>query len=168
MYDDDSRDEIKKWIEKPILGQYSPLDFARTGLAIIFIGVCMSALTLYVHHQIDTVKNDSVVIEYINMAREDVYDEENGIIVAAPDLIIDRILEFPVAYNKYGTHAYILRDKSPEAGGARYLYVHNDKGIAITRYWNLSELELFKSHVHHELTPDQQSDIIERVQQTEE
>lgn len=142
-------EEQPKWFEKPLVGRYSVLDFARTGLAVIFIMVCMSALTLYLHYAVEKARQESVTtVEYVNMQQEDITDGFGTLIAKAPDLVIDRIIEFPMSYNKLDMHGYILVDSTTNM---RYLYLRtgDNKAIAITKYWTKRESEIFGSLMEH-------------------
>jgi hypothetical protein len=143
----EQEDRPIKWIYRPIIGKYSPLDFARTGIAIGFIMACMSLLTLYIHYEIDTTSElkSTFDVEFVNMTREDVYDKDNNLVLKAPDLIIDRILEFPLSYDKLDMQGYILLDS---VTGIRYMYIRNTSGIAITKYWTWEESQYLAVRVH--------------------
>lgn len=140
IMDKESKD--LKWFEKPFIGRYSVIDFARTGIAIIFIMLCMSFLTLYVHKAVNetAIKKREIRVEYINFQQDDEYIGDSDLIREAPDLVIDEIIKFPISYNKFDIHGYMLLD--PDTG-ARYLYVRNGDGsaMAVTRYWTEEEIK---------------------------
>lgn len=135
-----------RWFDKPFIGQYSLLDFSRTGIALAFIFLCMTFLTLYVHHQVEETAEikAGVRVEYVNMTREDVYNNAGTLILQAPDMVIDKILEFPVSYDKLGMQGYIILDT---VTGVRYMWIRNEFGVAITKYWTWEEAQWFKEHI---------------------
>jgi len=134
---------------RPIIGKHSPMDFIKTGLSFLFIILCMSFLALYIHKSVEDAisKKSSFEVEFVNMLREDVYNKANNLILKAPDLVIDRILEFPISYDKLDMQGYILLDTHT---GVKYMYIRNKNGIAITKYWTQSELEHIKGELYHQ------------------
>jgi hypothetical protein len=127
-----------KWFKRPILHTYSVLDFARTLLTIIFISILISSLTIFIHEEIQRGADKNKVVEYVNMQNHDIVFD-NGI-EYMPDLIIKRVLKFPLAYNENNTTGYILQDKKT---GVKYIYIHTGGpggGPALTRYWEKKDV----------------------------
>lgn len=138
-------EENTNWFDRPIIGKYSTIDFARTGLALMFIASCIVFITIYIHRAVEE-QRDDIIVEYVNMTRADVYDEDNNLILKAPDLVVDRILEFPISYDKLDIQGYILIDS---ATGVKYLYIRNTFGISMSKYWTKSEFESIGGDPNH-------------------
>lgn len=164
---------FRRWYDKPFLGQYSIVDFIRTGMALIFIALCVSFIFLYIHQQIDFSSKRDMLIEYVNMQRDDIVDPDNHLILKAPDLVIDKILEFPITYNKLDIYGYILLDT--ETSG-RYLFLRSGDGtrMAITKYWSERELlHLRELHTHLQIEQEiprmlEKEDLIDDTEQEPE
>lgn len=140
--------ENLKWYDHHIIGQYSTIDFARTGIALIFITMCVTFITLYIHKSVDETTQNKLAIhtEFVNMTRNSVYDPANNLVLKAPELVIDRILEFPVSYDKLDMQGYIILDT---VTGVRYIYLRNAFGITFTKYWTGKELEFLGGDPNH-------------------
>jgi len=127
-------DQNDKWFETTFIGNYSILDFARTGIAVVFIMMCLMFLTYYIINTVKKTSEGKVVIEYVNVQQDDILGPEGNLILAAPDLIIDKVIDFPVSYGHTDVVGYILRDKITNV---RYMYVRYGGAhgaIGLTRY----------------------------------
>jgi len=123
---------LSNWLCKPFIGRYSIFDIIKSLLAVIFIFIIMSSLTIYIHAQIEekSLHLSKQMVEYITVS-----GDIDPTTVQTINLVVESSFTFPIHYKHGPSTGYILKDTST---GVKYIYTNTggeDGGSTFTRYW---------------------------------
>lgn len=120
------------FLRKPFIWKYSIVDIVRTLLALLFIFLIMSSLTIYLHTQIQerSLSLSKKIVEYVTTT-----DNTNTLEPKKVHFVVDSTFSFPIHYKDKISTGYILRDVDTDI---KYIYTNTggeNGSSTLTRYW---------------------------------
>jgi hypothetical protein len=122
---------LLKWVYRPFIGKYTIWDIIKSVISVIFIMITMSALTIYIHTQIESRSLDisKKTVEYVNANLDNISKNQKI------NFVVEEAFVFPIHYRDKISTGYIVKDTNT---GVKYIYTNTggeNGGSTFTRYW---------------------------------